>query len=147
MLALDIPEDFPEDLIERLGQAKAEVMEHLRREGMARRYRQVFPGKYIRDAEIAEIDRQVHSYGVCLTWCEVVDDFVAFCRSEDDRGRVPQDFVAYSLSELVHLFVEDGGPVAADTLRRIHAAKRAGAVVTGSRLDNRLEAASGDSPA
>ena len=116
MLALDMPEDFPEDLIERLGQAKAEVIEHLRREGMARRYRQVFPDKHVRDAEIAEIERQVHSYGVCLTWCEVLDDFVAFCQSEDDRGRVPQDFVAYLLSELDHLFAEDGESVGADTL-------------------------------
>jgi hypothetical protein len=33
MLALDLPNDFPENLIERLRQRKAEVLEHLRRTG------------------------------------------------------------------------------------------------------------------
>ena len=65
-----------------------------------------------------------------------MDDFVAFHRDDVHPDKVPVGFVSYSDRELRELFGNDKPDLSLTALRRIHAAKKTGAMVTGSRPNN-----------
>jgi len=71
-----------------------------------------------------KIAERVAIEGVCVFWSEVLEDIVAFCRTEEDRARIPAGIVGYSIEELTRLF--GPGEVAESTLRLIHHAKKLG---------------------
>jgi hypothetical protein len=75
----------------------------------------------------------VLSEGVCLTWCSVVEDFVAFVATDDDAKHVPPRFVTYSDHEVSLLFNDTQPDWTPDGLRRIHAYKKAGLGITAIR--------------
>ena len=93
-------------------------------------YDRVYPGDTAEEAEFAEIERLVHQRGVCLTWCEVLGDYIAFHRDDIDPATIPQDFICYREDELREIFGEDKPDIAVGVLKLIHAAKKTGAKVT-----------------
>ena len=60
-----------------------------------------------------------------------LNDFVAFYKTEADRGKIPPGFVPYSDKELFELFGKNLSP-RKHTLRLIHEAKKLGALVVDS---------------
>ena len=135
MLALDMPIDFPENLVEGLRECKVEVLRHLRLRDTAFRYRRERPCHRQDESELVEIVRRVWDEGVCLVWARALGDFVAFYRSEADLPKIPPGFVPYSDAELLHLFGQGQPVVSLSTLRLIHAAKKTGARITGVEPD------------
>ena len=128
----------PPDFVEELRRHKPEVVEHLRQAELERlrdRYRQAFPGEGPVEHELAELERRVHEVGVCLAWCEEMQDFVGFIRDDVDPASVPAGFVVYFERELEH--IAGLSPIG---LQRVHAAKKTGAIVTGSEPDSEAEA-------
>ena len=86
------------------------------------------PGSSVPPELILEI-RCVRETGICRVWCTALDDYVAYVRDDDfDRALLPPGFVVYTGSELMHI-----AGLSPDGLLRIHAAKRTGAIVTGSK--------------
>ena len=65
-----------------------------------------------------------------------MDDFVAFHRDDVHPAKVPVGFVPYSDRELRELFGNDKPDLSLTALRRIHATKKTGAMLTGSRPNN-----------
>ena len=119
-----VPADrVPAEMIPALKEHKADIMTLLR----PKSYRQRFDGEGPGESELAEIEKRVRTKGVCLTWCEALEDFVAFVRDDIDHGTVPPGFVIYTEAELAYIC-----DLSADGLRRVHGAKRTGAVITGS---------------
>jgi hypothetical protein len=62
--------------------------------------------------------------GYVLLWSEVLEDMVAFYKTEADREKIPPGFVPYSDQELRELFGEGKATLSARTLRLIHEAKK-----------------------
>ena len=94
------------------------------------KYDRVCPGDTAEEAGFAEIERLVHQRGVCLTWCEVLGDYIAFHRDDIDPATIPQDFICYREGELREIFGEDKPDITIGLLKLIHAAKKTGARVT-----------------
>ena len=137
-LVLDVPEDFPDDLVQCLQKQKRDVMDSVRSSSIVwlkQRYRRNYPGNGTGTREMAEIEHVVGEEGISLTWSDVLQDFVAFCRSEEDREKIPPGFVPYSDAELFHLFGPAQPEISTSMLRLMHAAKKAGARITGVEPD------------
>ena len=90
-------------------------------------YRLKYPaGDRATNAELAELEKQVDTKGYVLLWSNLLEDFIAFYRSEADFQLIPDWFVPYSQRELWELFGEgDSGP-SPNGLRLIHEAKKQG---------------------
>ena len=132
----------PPDVVEALRQHKLAILDHLCQtktldtsalnadkgsgQSMAQRYHRTYPDATAIDAELAEIERRVIKEGVCLTWCDVLQDLVAFVIDETDAEKVPPGFVVYTDTELWELFSPEKPDLNADALRRIHYAKKIG---------------------
>lgn len=132
ILRLDVPEDFPDPLIEQLRQHKLEILELLRekeRQQIQETYQQAYSGNGLCDSEIVEIERRVDESGYVLCWAESFNDYVAFYRDDVDPTDIPPGFVPYSDSEFRLLF-GPGPDLSPRTLNLIHAAKKTGAQVT-----------------
>ena len=123
------PGSMPPDLISDLGQHKPKVRAVLVKENLKSRYQQVFPGDGPGEDELNEPERRVRVTGVCLVWCEELNDCVVFHCDDVEPSTLPQAFVPYSLAELKHI-----AGLSAEGLRRIHEAKKTGAVITGDHL-------------
>ena len=111
-LVLNIPEEFPNSIIDTLREQKSEVIAYL-----------------ISSKELAEIERRVSDEGYVLLKSAVLDDFIAFHRDDVDPSTIPEGFVPYSEVELMQLFKEEGPSLSSHSLQRIHTAKKFGAVV------------------
>ena len=122
---------------------KPAIIEYLRQDNMHSRYKREFSGDGTK-AELAEIERRVLKDGVCLAYCKVLDDFVAFYATEADKAKIPPGFVPYSDAELWELYGPDKPDLSADALRLIHAAKKTGAIVTRNMPDDECEGQPGD---
>ncbi len=59
-----------------------------------------------------------------LLWSTVLEDLVAFFKTEADRAKIPPGFVAYSEAELIHLFGDGGTMPSTHALKLIHDAKK-----------------------
>ena len=51
------------------------------------------------DAEIAEAEAAIQRDGFIILWSNVLDDLVAYTRSDEDRAKVPAGIVTYSMTE------------------------------------------------
>ena len=115
----------PPEFVGTMGANKASLVEYLNR------YRHAYPGDEVVATELQEIARRVEEEGYVLLRSTLLDDLVAFYKTEADRGRIPAGFVPYSDSELQTLFREDDPEWSAEGLRRVHMAKKiAGFTVT-----------------
>ena len=76
------------------------------------------------------IAEAVQKEGVCLFWSDVLQEVIAFAK--DDKQSVPAGFVTYTSAELKELH-KGKATIAPQTLRMIHAAKKAGGKVVGSK--------------
>jgi hypothetical protein len=114
-------------------ESKPQLIEELKQGHSHRgRYRHVYPGDEAGATELQEIERRVKEEGYVLLRSTLLDDFVAFYKTEADRERIPVWFVPYSDNELQTLFREDDPKWSAERLRRVHMAKRiAGFTFTG----------------
>ena len=128
-LAVDMPDNFPESLLDLLRQHKKEVMDHFRGRSAGTRYNQIFSGGGPGNSELAEIQTRVLREGHVLCWSEVVKDYIAFCADDTVLSKIPSDFVPYFLHELSLLFPDNGTQLSVNTLKRVHAAKTTGAEV------------------
>ena len=119
------PDILTPEMVEDLRQQKAELIEELKKAHSPRgRYRHVYPGDEAVATELQEIARRVEKEGYVLLRSTLLDDFVAFYKTEADRGRIPAGFVPYSDSELQTLFREDDPEWSAERLWRTHMAKK-----------------------
>ncbi|MFC1944984.1 hypothetical protein ACFLX5_05880 [Chloroflexota bacterium] len=89
--------------------------------------------------ELNEIVARVRGEGYVLLWSTVLEDSVAFYKTEADRQKIPPGFVPYSDQELWGLFGEGKAAHSPDKLRLIHEAKKKGARITGSEPNNQEE--------
>ena len=62
--------------------------------------------------------------GYCLLWSNVLSDFVAFVRTDEDAKAVPRYFTVYNLAELLEVFGDEAPSPSA--LKLIHNAKKFG---------------------
>lgn len=92
------------------------------------------------NAELADLEAQVNTKGYVLLWSNVLDDSIAFYRTEEDRKMIPPGFVPYSKEELGVLFAEGDKAPSLNGLRLIHEAKRLGGRVIGSEPEHEGEA-------
>jgi len=120
---------IPDDLDIEIRRYKHDIIVELSRA----KYRRVYPDAQATQAELADIERRVNETGVCMAWCSVVEDFVAFVASEDDANSVPPGFTVYTELELFLLFNEAEPDWTPDGLRRIHTYKKAGLYITDIR--------------
>ncbi len=121
------------ELRQALAEHKAQILEHLnQQEHVNGRYQKVYSSDGPGEDELAEIERRVNEAGYVLCWSEALEDFIAFHREDVDPTTIPPGFVAYSLTELTHLFREDGQPLSVNALRLVLQAKKYGARVTGN---------------
>ena len=93
-----------------------------------RNYNLKYPDAPADDRELQEIENRVLTKGYVLLWSNALNDFVAFYKTEADRGKIPPGFVPYSDKELFELFGKNSSP-SKHTLRLIHEAKKLGARV------------------
>jgi hypothetical protein len=114
-LDLHYQEPPPEDLRQMLRTHKAEILSLLK------------PQPPLWHAQ--EIANAVQKEGVCLFWSEVLQEVIAFAK--DDKQPVPAGFVTYTSAELKELH-KGKTTIAPETLRLIHAAKKAGGKVAES---------------
>ena len=89
---------------------------------LSERYRPKYPEGQCRDKELAEIVDRVHREGFVLLWSRILEDFVAFYRDEEARGKIPPGFVPYRDNELSEIFGKQ--PMSRDKLKLIHEAKK-----------------------
>ena len=135
-VTVEAPVPLPDDLLAELRLRKPQVIQHIHQQAERdherpdRRYRWRYSGLGPDEGELADIGRRVQATGACLTWCEALGDFVAFVRDDIDRDTLPPGFVVYAEAELPHL-----SGLSVEGLRRIHAAKKTGAVITGVEPD------------
>jgi hypothetical protein len=94
----------------------------------ARNYYLKYPDAPADDQELTEIENRVVTKGYVLLWSNTLNDFVAFYKTEADRGKIPPGFVPYSDKELSELFGKNLSP-RKHTLRLIHEAKKLGGCV------------------
>ena len=85
--------------------------------------------------ELHEIESTVYEKGYILLWSSVLKDCIAFYNMESDLVQVPSGFVAYNTEELWHLFGDEDYRISPNVLRRIHEAKKTGAVIIDVRED------------
>lgn len=134
----------PPNLVEMLRQHKAELIEYLRQEnrtGPVGVYRQVYLGDSgPNDEELRETVRRVQEEGYVLLRSTVLNDFVAFYKTEADRKKIPPDFVPYSERELWELFGEGKTAPSPGTLKLIHEAKKHGGRIISPESDPGEEA-------
>ena len=128
-------EVLPEVLRSDLEAAKPEVIEYLRNLRLEDRYRLLYPAGWKGNDEFYDIAHKVQAHGMYLGWSEVLQDNVAFYLTEVDRAKVPVGFVPYSGEEVLALYSPEGKDRGPEGLRRIHASKRAGAIVAGVATD------------
>ena len=121
-LQLEPGSRVPEELVEELKSHKKDII--LLEKG----YRLRYPGNQVTDQELTEIENRVLTKGYVLLWSNALNDFVAFYKTEADRGKVPPGFVPYSDKELFELFGKNSSP-GKHTLRLIHEAKKLGGCV------------------
>ena len=76
------------------------------------------------DAELVEIVGRVWDQGYVLLWSNVLSDFVAFVRTDEDAKAVPRYFTVYNLAELLEVFGDEAPSPSA--LKLIHNAKKYG---------------------
>ena len=117
-------------LVNVLRQNKAEVLAYLQQQpkGPQGKYRLAYPGQGgPSNWELAEIVRRVNHEGYVLLWSTVLEDLIAFYKTEVDRKKIPPGFVPYSEEELWELFTEEKPPVSQHTLRLVHESKKQGA--------------------
>ena len=125
------PGSIPPELRSDLRQQKPEIISYL----IQRRWEPVFPHLDQRGEELKELVRRVEDEGYVLLWCEVLRDLVAFHRDDVDPATIPPGFVPYSDDELRHLFGEDRDQQSPDALWLIHAAKKTGARISGTKKE------------
>ena len=130
-LIVDVPEGFPDALVQRLRVNKQEIIHHINKG----RYEPAYLHPNQRDYELMELVRRVEEEGYVLLWSNVLGDLVAFHRDDVDPAAIPAGFVPYSDDELHCLFGDDGVKRSPDALRLIHAAKRSGVAMPGSAED------------
>lgn len=118
----------PAEIVPALREHKQEIMNRLD----PKRYQQRFADPGPTETELKEIERQVRTTGICLTWCQELADYVAFVADDFDHSMIPPGFTAYTELELNHI-----AELSADGLRRVHAAKRTWAIVTGNRPEEK----------
>ena len=120
----------PAEFVETMGANKASLVEYLNR------YRHLYREDVAGTTELQEIERRVEEKGYVLLRSTLLDDFVAFYKTEADRGRIPAGFVPYSDRELQTLFREDDPEWSEERLWRTHMAKKiAGFTVTNVHDD------------
>jgi len=124
-LRLNPGEAVPAVLLEEVKQHKPELITIIRLRDYRLRYSEV----EVTEKELAEIVARVYHEGYVLLWSSVLHDLIAFCRSEEDKNKVPPGFVPYSLMELKELF-SLGSKFPENELRLIHEVKRRGGRVT-----------------
>ena len=98
--------------------------------------------EHLCDLAWRDIERDVLGYGACLLWSEVLDDYIAFYVTDDDRAKVPPGFVPYSHVEMLLMFGPEQADWSPEGLRKIHAAKKLGANVIEARDDGHIADAS-----
>jgi len=123
-LLLEPGSSVPNELVEELKTHKLEVLGLLKLRG----YRLRYPDIQATDEELTEIENRVSTKGYVLLWSNTLNDFLAFYKTEADRGKIPPCFVPYSDNELWELFGKNSSP-RKHTLRLIHEAKKLGACV------------------
>ncbi len=121
-LQLEPGSRVPEELVEELKSHKQDII--LLEKGYHLRY----PGNQVTDQELTELEARVERDGYVLLWSNALNDFVAFYKTEADRGKIPPGFVPYNDKELCELFGKDSSP-GKHTLRLIHEAKKLGGCV------------------
>ena len=99
----------------------------------------MYSGDGPEENELPEIERRANEAGYVLCWSDVLEDFIAFHREDVNPATIPPGFVAYSLTELTHLFQEDGEPLSVNALRLVHLPKKYGARVNGNCPDGTQE--------
>ena len=114
-LQLEPGSRVPGELVEELKVHKQDII--LLEKGYHLRY----PSEWATDEELDEIEASVYQDGYVLLWSNVLEDFIAFYKTEADRAKIPPGFVAYSDQELRDLF---GESKATCSLRIIHEAKK-----------------------
>ena len=126
----------PPQLMEALRRDKTEVMAYLHKQsdGIKAGYELRYSGSD-RKAELDEIERVVAQDGYVLLWSAVLEDLIAFYKSQGDRLRIPPGFVAYSTEELWRLFGDEDYDISREALLRIHEAKKTGAEIIDVRED------------
>ena len=87
-------------------------------------YNLKYPDAPADDQELLEIENRVLTKGYVLLWSEVLEDTVAFYKTEADREKIPPGFVPYSDQELRELFGEGKATLSPRTMRLIHEAKK-----------------------
>lgn len=75
-------------------------------------------------SEAEEIARRVEQEGICICWCEALQDTIAFIL--DASVPAPAGLVAYTSAELYELFGPGRPDLSPATLQRIHALKKEG---------------------
>lgn len=76
--------------------------------------------------ELRELERRVEHEGYVLLWCNVLNDLVAYYKTDEDRKKIPAGFVPYSDAELRGLFGEGKPRLSPHKQRMIHEAKKQG---------------------
>ena len=154
-LELDIPIDFPEEIIDLLRVNKPQVLDYLRSEdtettsftgscqpcwcpeyvirvhvscaGCRGSVCSTCVGCMRLRRELSEIVRRVDEEGVVLVSSTILeDDMVAFVRSDHDLEKVPPGFTPYTVEELGHLFSQGKDAPSPIQLRLSHEAKKMG---------------------
>ena len=131
-LIVDVPEGFPDALVQRLRVNKQEIIHYINKG----RYEPAYLHPNQRDYELMELVRRVEEEGYVLLWSNVLEDLVAFHRDDVDRAAIPSKFVPYSDDELRRVFGEGKPDVTESTIRLLHKAKTLGATITGSYKDD-----------
>ena len=116
----------PANLVDAVRANKAALLAHLR-------YHRKYTGNEAPgNAELREMQERVYSDGVVLLWSTVLEDFIAFYKTEADRKKIPPGFVPYSDKELRHLFGPDKPDLSESTNHLMHRAKVLGTNITDS---------------
>ena len=119
---------IPPDFVQVVKERKSDIMDVLRIQQLKSRY--ITPSGSTSVDEALEIERRLNETGICLTWCEIVNDFVAFIATEEDAKKVPPGFTIYTGRELFLLFNDAKPDWTPYSLRRIHDFKKAGLAIS-----------------
>lgn len=130
-LRLEPGSRVPPELVEEVKAHKRELMAWLG--GCRLKY----PDVQTSPGELAEIEAEITNEGFVLLWSNVLQDTVAFYKSEAGLKRVPPGFVPYSEQELWELFAEGRTVPSPAGLRLIHEAKKRGGRITNREKEQR----------